>query len=770
MADVLIQAKEPFQESLAQAGQTEFGFDFVIFDPAHLLVYVDNVLQTGGYSVVPLTSWPGTGKVVFAVGRSDGERIGRERSAPIQRLSDFKENGDLRAGTLNNELDYLTILLQDQALLNRRGLRQPSNETPVQTLPAVAERAGRVFAFDDAGEPSLLASVELGSEFIDVETFTTTAPDTSVTLAHTPLSDDHVFVEAEGRSQSDWSRSGNVLTLTGTPAGLSLSVKYYFRAPTFGIKAASEITYMPPWAGAAQRFVSQVLSGFPSIEDFGADSAAADNTAAINAALAATGGLRLPFGKRFLLKGALTRTGPLHLTGGGSLVWTDDAASLGLTVTLTTGDNFGDKVVIQDVQFRTQKLAEGVALTVDCSAANAPVGRAAPYGRVIISGAEFRGDVAPSVDGWLENVLLKAPSNAFIEKTVISGCLDAALGAGEAGIATDFGIRCDEAGEPTAHIVISEVVATYCDIAVSTNGSEGVFVDKCNLIAVNQGVKATNALGTGEPPHISVTNSHINARFRSVDITDMAQLFVKGNLFYERSSAATASIAVGLTDCADGKVEDNIVVGNRVTTGQDYHACVISGASQDIKVRNNHWKEVTIGGWAQVGTDRISFIDNEVYRESVLGIDPVLYVNNSAGDIVIDSKVFSGKSAADVTAGSGTLVDIDMGAVHLGQKFMVTAKATHTKGVTGGFTTTAVLKGAGTATVRFVHDDTELRTRHTQAAGAVDDHTLSGLMTVTAPGTLTLRCQFTSDGSSATILAGEAQLSAIQIGRSGRVV
>lgn len=156
MADVLIPALEPFQESLANGTQTEFGFDFVIFDPAHLLVYVDNVLQTGGYSVVPLTSWPGPGKAVFASPPVGGKRIGRERASPIQRLTDFQEGGDFRAGTLNNELDYLTVVAQEQALVNRRSLRQPSNETPFDPLPAAAVRAAGILGFGSAGEPIII--------------------------------------------------------------------------------------------------------------------------------------------------------------------------------------------------------------------------------------------------------------------------------------------------------------------------------------------------------------------------------------------------------------------------------------------------------------------------------------------------------------------------------------------------------------------------------------------------------------------------------------
>ncbi|NJN06152.1 MAG: hypothetical protein HC814_07020 [Rhodobacteraceae bacterium] len=77
----------------------------------HPIYIVSGVGDTSGGAVV-LTEAPSAGTIVTLV-----------RSTPIQRLSDFQQSGLLQAKVLNDELDLLTVALQDVAEDVRRGVK-----------------------------------------------------------------------------------------------------------------------------------------------------------------------------------------------------------------------------------------------------------------------------------------------------------------------------------------------------------------------------------------------------------------------------------------------------------------------------------------------------------------------------------------------------------------------------------------------------------------------------------------------------------------------
>lgn len=275
----------------------------------------------------------------------------------------------------------------------------------------------------------------------------------------------------------------------------------------------------------------------------------------------------------------------------------------------------------------------------------------------------------------------------------------------------------------------------------------------------------------GTYPHISITHGHMNILNDCINLTSTSAVFIDNNLLWQGANTASAGVSIRLTDCADVIISHNNMRGGRVLV--DYYGILLSGTTSNVQIVDNLAIDCIYLAWAQGGTDKIFARNNHTKRENTnpyFASWGALYANTSAGRVVIDAERFSGKSASNVTAASGTLVDVDMGTVDLGQKFTVTAKVLYTKGGTAGLTSTEILRGAGTAAVVFVHDSSTLDLEIEQDAGDANTHTVSGTMVVTTTGTLTLRCRFTSAGSGATILAGAAQLSAIQIGQSGRVL
>lgn len=114
----------PINKYVASSGQTVFDYDFPIFDAVDLRVYVGDVLQSIGtdYTVQGEGNENG-GTVTFLVGRVAGTQVTIYRLMPIERLTDMAQNGPMRAADFNQELDRITMYLQEVRRDMDRSLR-----------------------------------------------------------------------------------------------------------------------------------------------------------------------------------------------------------------------------------------------------------------------------------------------------------------------------------------------------------------------------------------------------------------------------------------------------------------------------------------------------------------------------------------------------------------------------------------------------------------------------------------------------------------------
>lgn len=762
-------------EAVGNGSTTVFPYNNKIFADTDLKVYLNGVLQTltTHYTVSGAGTDSG-GNVTFVTAPATSASVVIVRDVANTQEIDYPPGGAFPANSTEDGLDRRTIISQQNVGKLGRAIQYLESDAglPSPILPTLGSLKGKYLRFNSATgapEAALLDASALSGGAATAYPITGDGSTVAFAIGEAPNSENHVYIYLSGawQERSTYSVSGSTITFSEAPPDGVTGDILVMRALSLSASAdASSIAYQPSGAGAVETTVQATLRNYmPTLEDFGGGTAVADNAAAFQAAMDAGGRLYIPSGNRYPIKSAITRTGFLQLVGGGSLVWTSDATSTGLTVTLTTADNYSDRVSIGNVQFRTQKVGEGTALTIDGTAQiSGGVLQKRNFGRVFLNDTAFRGDTAPGVDGWLNNIDLQGVSNVELKGVYFTGVQNGS----EASITTETAIKCDDQGNG-AVLNLHQVSIYTCQIGVDYDGVEGVNVHQCNIVAVNTGVKAVNT-NTGLAPWVAVQNSHINARVRAIDLSEMQGIIIKDNFIWQRQSATAIGTGVYISDCDDVDIEGNQFVGDYVnTSGVTYYGVLLVGTTSDARVRGNHGQDVSLLAWAQVGVDDVLFSDNHVSKEAVAAPAPGLYANTSSGRVIIDTERFSGKSGSDVTDASGTLVDVDMGTVHLGQAFMVTAKVLYTKGATAGLTSTEVLKGAGTATVVFVHDASTLDFEVEQDATDANTHTVTGPMVVTAAGTLTLRCQFTSAGSDATILTGNAQLSAIQLGTSGRL-
>lgn len=121
----LVEDITPRVQYVAAAGQTVFYFPFVIFTAADLVVDVDGVTQTlsADYDVEVEPDGTPTGTLTLDEALTGGEIVTIHRDIAIQRTSDFQTNGPLRAVTFNDELDRITMIMQQLEAQSGRSVR-----------------------------------------------------------------------------------------------------------------------------------------------------------------------------------------------------------------------------------------------------------------------------------------------------------------------------------------------------------------------------------------------------------------------------------------------------------------------------------------------------------------------------------------------------------------------------------------------------------------------------------------------------------------------
>lgn len=159
----------PIESSVANGVTTVFPHLFTVLDADDLRVIgtlagVVTEYQNGvDYTVSGVGS--ASGSVTFGVAPASGTILVRYRDTQLIRETDYQNNGDLLAATLNADLDRVWQALQDIFSGGKSAptaLRVPNGET-VDALPIAADRASRVLAFDSNGDPVMIVGVDAGS-------------------------------------------------------------------------------------------------------------------------------------------------------------------------------------------------------------------------------------------------------------------------------------------------------------------------------------------------------------------------------------------------------------------------------------------------------------------------------------------------------------------------------------------------------------------------------------------------------------------------------
>lgn len=182
-----VQDISPRIQYTAAAAQSSFAYPFPIFEDGDLAVLVDGVASSA-YTVSGAGADTG-GDVNFTTPMAGGEIVTIYRDMPIERTSDFQQNGPWTSQTLNDELDRITLVAQQLKAGLARALQLPvtTSATGAEVELGGAAWHGKYVTIDSNGIPTpavLLANTVTAQILGDMLYPATEAEDTAaVTLS-----------------------------------------------------------------------------------------------------------------------------------------------------------------------------------------------------------------------------------------------------------------------------------------------------------------------------------------------------------------------------------------------------------------------------------------------------------------------------------------------------------------------------------------------------------------------------------------------------------
>lgn len=145
------------KEHTGDNSTTSFAFDFPITAAGDISVYEDEVLQTiTTHYTVSVSSYPGTGNIVFVTAPGTGDAILFTQNVPETQSTSFTAFNALPAVNIGNALDRASMhsVRRDDKIETLFGVSDTMKTTdrPTMTISEVAaDRASRVLGFNAAG-------------------------------------------------------------------------------------------------------------------------------------------------------------------------------------------------------------------------------------------------------------------------------------------------------------------------------------------------------------------------------------------------------------------------------------------------------------------------------------------------------------------------------------------------------------------------------------------------------------------------------------------
>lgn len=234
MAEIVINDLDPRNDYTAAGGELSFSYTFPIFAKEDVVVLevdtsgtVTTLAEGTDYTVTGVGVETG-GTIVldtgeYPSGATASNRYVIYRDVNIERTSDFLAGGDLRAVTVNRELDRIVMMMQqlERDLERKVGLQISDSEDEISlSVDTAANRASKILAFTAAGDK--IGGVSITS--LSLGTFDT---------VFTGLANNDFFIYES--SSTNWvnKTSSDVQTILGIDSEANLKTNYSFTDPAF---------------------------------------------------------------------------------------------------------------------------------------------------------------------------------------------------------------------------------------------------------------------------------------------------------------------------------------------------------------------------------------------------------------------------------------------------------------------------------------------------------------------------------------------------------
>lgn len=227
---------------------TVFPFEFYIINSGDIQVTINGTVITSGYTVSGVGN-TGGGDIIFITPPASGSVVMLERVVPMYRLTDYQDNGDLLADTVNKDFDRLWMAIQRYGIHLGLALRRPLFGGPFDAEGYRIEKLADPVNAQDAVTKKYLESVSLARVL--------RVPEASVGLVPS--------LDLRRNKLLAFNNSGDPIPVL-PESGSASDVMIELAKPT----GSSHIGYQYPADGSVPRTVEDKLGDFVSVLDFGA--------------------------------------------------------------------------------------------------------------------------------------------------------------------------------------------------------------------------------------------------------------------------------------------------------------------------------------------------------------------------------------------------------------------------------------------------------------------------------------------------------------------
>jgi len=159
----------PSERYTANGATTVFSFSFKALSTAHIKVYVNDVLQSSGYTVTLLSS---SGSITFSAAPANGADVVILRESGIDRTEVYTERGSFLGDTVNNDFDKRQMAIQESKYrtIEVSALEAAKSDGGNYELPSY--EAGKMLGWNEETRQLANFTVQENSQIIQLKAWT----------------------------------------------------------------------------------------------------------------------------------------------------------------------------------------------------------------------------------------------------------------------------------------------------------------------------------------------------------------------------------------------------------------------------------------------------------------------------------------------------------------------------------------------------------------------------------------------------------------------